>query len=348
MTLALADNSTSLNGLSIEDLRALLRSVSDTTERLHATHTTLHQQVARLQQELADANEQLRRTKQLAALGEMAAGIAHEIRNPLGSIQLYAQMLEDDLKHDDDQAAVCRKISKAVTGLDAIVRDVLLFARDTVVRPEPMDPADLFESALSNCQSLITGRNVNIIRRFTNNLEFEGDATLLTQALTNLIRNAIEAMTEANVSNPRLVLESSSTTVRVPGKSEGKGNVGRERRIMLAVEDNGPGIPDDARKRMFNPFFTTRATGTGLGLAIVHRITDAHGGFINVRNISNTPARSTIDGQKNSGGGGGGARFELLLPFSPNEDYSHVAHDAQPVIEIKPVDLLSSTLSDSG
>ena len=335
MTVAAADNSLSLNGLGIEDLRALLRSVCETTERLHATHTTLHQQVARLQQELADANDQLRRTKQLAALGEMAAGIAHEIRNPLGSIQLYAQMLEEDLRDDGDRAAVCRKISKAVTGLDAIVRDVLLFARDTVVRPEPMDPAELFESALANCQSLLAGGNITIIRRISTSLQLNGDATLLTQALTNLLRNAIEAMTEARVARPQLTLETGTSVVRCPSGA-------REPRIMLAVQDNGPGIAEDARQRMFNPFFTTRATGTGLGLAIVHRIADAHGGHINVRNVEETFQRRATSGD------GGGARFELLLPPSPNESNSGSARDARPVIEIKPVELFSSTNADSG
>lgn len=310
MTTTTLDNPATVNGLGIEDLRALLRSVTDTTERLHATHTTLHEQVARLQQELADANDQLRRTRQLAALGEMAAGIAHEIRNPLGSIQLYAQMLEDDVADNIENANLCRKISKAVTGLDAIVRDVLMFARDTVVRADSIDAADLFESALSNCQSLLNGRNISIVRRLESSLRVDGDATLLAQALTNLLRNAIEAMHDTTSVQPQLLIETCLTNARCPSGE-------RESRIMLAVEDRGSGISDEARARMFNPFFTTRATGTGLGLAIVHRIADAHNGFINVRNIKPH-----------------GARFELLLPVAPQQTSNRASRDIEPLIEI--------------
>lgn len=301
METAAADISIPPQGLGVDDLRALLRSVTETTEQLQATHVTLHEQVARLQRELAEANSQLRRSKQLAALGEMAAGIAHELRNPLGSIQLYVQLLEEDLDGSDEHIGLCRKISKAVTGLDAIVRDVLQFARDTVIRPEQISAADVFESALSACESLVRERRVCIDRRFDAALRLHGDATLLTQALTNLIRNAIEAAGDSHRHRPRLILETRRAVVRCPSGT-------RQSRLVLAVQDNGPGVTDDVLQRMFNPFFTTRATGTGLGLAIVHRIIDAHGGHINVRNVEH-----------------GGARFELCLPPT-------VVRESQPTI----------------
>src|SRR5262245_15554517 len=95
--------------IEIDDLRDLMRLVSDTTRRLEATHDALRSAVARLQSELAQANAALRRSQALAALGEMAAGIAHEIRNPLGSIQLYAQMLAEDLVDRQPQAETCAK-----------------------------------------------------------------------------------------------------------------------------------------------------------------------------------------------------------------------------------------------
>lgn len=299
------------DGLGIEDLRALMQSVTETTERLQSTHTTLHEQVARLQRELAEANSQLRRSKQLAALGEMAAGIAHELRNPLGSIQLYVQMLEEDLAGNEAHTDLCRKISRAVSGLDAIVRDVLQFARDTVVRPEPVRPDTLFDDAVDNCRSLIAERDVRIDRRFNEQLNLHGDASLLAQALTNLIRNAVEAMHEAKATAPVLTLETSRQVVRCPSGD-------REPRMVLAVQDNGAGVTDDVLQRMFNPFFTTRATGTGLGLAIVHRIVDAHGGHINVRNMP-----------------GGGARFELLLPQRPSVDETTLGDRCE--IEIKTI-----------
>ena len=116
-------------GLSVDDLRDLMESVTLTTQRLQATHVALQDQVARLQGELTEAKAALRRSEALAALGEMAAGIAHEIRNPLASIQLYAQMLGEDLNDRPPQVELCGKINRAVVTLDAIVRDVHCFAR---------------------------------------------------------------------------------------------------------------------------------------------------------------------------------------------------------------------------
>jgi len=309
MSTAPPEQMTLPEGLGIDDLRALMHSVTETTERLQATHTTLHEQVARLQRELAEANSQLRRSRQLAALGEMAAGIAHELRNPLGSIQLYVQMLEEDLAGDDAQTDLCRKISRAVSGLDAIVRDVLQFARDTVLRPEPVELSRAFDDALDNCRSLIAERDVQVRRNLDGELTLLADASLLTQALTNLVRNAIEAMHEAGSNPPQLTLETDKQSVRCPSGA-------REPRLVLAVQDNGPGVTDEVLQRMFNPFFTTRATGTGLGLAIVHRIVDAHGGQINVRNMPE-----------------GGARFEIYLPPQPQVE-APSEHDDQPVIEV--------------
>src|SRR6185295_5586605 len=97
---------------------------------LQSTHESLREQVSRLQAELSEANAQVERSKRLAALGEMAAGIAHEVRNPLGSIRLYARMLEQDLADRPAERSIATKIASAVGGLDGVVGDVLSFARD--------------------------------------------------------------------------------------------------------------------------------------------------------------------------------------------------------------------------
>jgi signal transduction histidine kinase len=117
------------------------------------------------------------------------------------------------------------------------------------------------------------------------------DACLIAQALGNVVRNAIEAMVEAGAARRRLTISARRRRIRTP---EGK----RAPRLVIAVHDTGPGIDPEVVQRMFNPFFTTRRTGTGLGLAIVHRIVDAHGGHINVRNTN-------------------GACVELCLPIKP-------------------------------
>lgn len=267
------------DNLGLDDLKELMRSVNDTTASLQATHAALHQQVARLQRELAEANAQLRRSRSLAALGEMAAGIAHEIRNPLGSIQLYVQVLAEDLADRPQQAQLCEKIDRAVSGMDSIVHDVLLFAREMKCRPAPASGQELIDRAVASCESLLVGANVEVVRRPSDNGNdrIEADEALLTQALGNVIRNAIEAMAETRSSPRRLTVGVTRRRLRCP---EGK----QAQRVVFAIEDTGSGIPPAVVQRMFNPFFTTRATGTGLGLAIVHRIVDAHGGHVNVGN----------------------------------------------------------------
>jgi signal transduction histidine kinase len=279
-------------GMSIDDLRDLMHAFNQTTERLEETHTALRQEVARLKGELAEANDQLRRSRSLAALGEMAAGIAHEIRNPLGSIQLYVQMLGEDLADAPDQSRLCEKISRAVTGLDAIVRDVLLFARDMRVRCEQTTAGELIDASLHGAEALLASAELEVSIDVADNGSgtLHADRGLLTQALGNVMRNAVEAMTEAESSPRRLAISAEKKRIRCP---DGR----RAQRVVIAVEDTGPGIPEEVVQRMFNPFFTTRKTGTGLGLAIVHRIVDAHDGHISVSNVPS-----------------GGARVELCLP----------------------------------
>jgi len=280
--------------LGVEDLGELMTAVNEVTQRLHRTHEALRAQVTSLQKELADANAQLRRSRSLAALGEMAAGIAHEVRNPLGSILLYVEMLREELDDRPGQADICRKIGEAVEGLDSIVTDVLSFARDTQVRAERIGADDLIDRAVSTCQGLLAKRDVAIRRSVAPDAAtLEGDPGLLTQALGNVIRNGIEAMHDAPPDARRLSVDVARGTRRLPDGS-------RSERIVLGVLDHGPGVPEDVVQRMFNPFFTTRQTGTGLGLAIVHRIVDAHGGEVAVSNVD-----------------GAGARFELCLPLKP-------------------------------
>src|SRR5438477_5104073 len=197
------------DNLGVNDLRDLMRAVAQTTERLQSTHTALHEQVARLQQELAEANAALSRSQSLAALGEMAAGIAHEVRNPLASIQLYAQMLGEDLSDRPEQVELCGKITRAVVGLDAIVRDVLSFARNTTVHPETITAGELFDRALAACESLIRGGAIDIQRIAAEEHQpLHVDGLLMTQALGNVARNAIEAMVETHCPLRRLTLAS--------------------------------------------------------------------------------------------------------------------------------------------
>lgn len=279
--------------LTSGDLAELLSAFNAVTGRLQATHDQLRGEVARLTLELTEANEQLARTKRLAALGEMAAGIAHEVRNPLGSISLFARMLKDDLADRPVQEKLADKIIASAKGLNAVVGDVLTFSREFRVQKEETPISEILDRAIVACQhdGVEGWDKVEIIRgdrRSSSAVPL--DPALAAQAVTNIVRNAIEAMTDANLPKKCLTFEVGKHTI---SDAQGK----RERLLGIKITDSGPGLSEEVLRRMFNPFFTTRKAGTGLGLAIVHRIMDAHGGRV-VASNSRT----------------GGATFELQFP----------------------------------
>lgn len=275
---ALTDTSMprSVDANRLAELEAVIAAYNQVTERLEASHASLNREVARLRSDLASANEALQRSRRLAALGEMAAGIAHEIRNPLASIHLYADMLGQDLADRPQQADTCGKIAEAVRGLDAIVNDVLTFSREMRLRPVPGSAAEALCRAVEAVCPMLEANGITVIEP-TSDAMAAYDRDLLHQALVNLVRNAAEAMVAGGTLTLEVITE--------------EGGCG------LIVRDSGPGIAADAIDRIFNPFFTTRDAGTGLGLAIVHRILDAHGGSIAVHND-------------------GGAVFVLTLPLA--------------------------------
>lgn len=277
----------------LDDLAQIIRAYNDVTEKLQHSHETLKSEVVRLQVELASTNAKLQRSKRLAALGEMAAGIAHEIRNPLGAIHLYAGMLVEDLTNPDDQddlsgsAEMAQKIAAAVRGLNAVVDDVLSFAKEHQPRPQAIVVGCVFDRAIDACAPAVDAGQIEVLRLDRSNgrdgLKVYADASQLHRAVANLIRNAADAMREGaqRGGEPTGVLT-------LDAQQEG------EQTVMI-VRDTGSGIASEDIDRIFNPFFTTRNTGTGLGLAIVHRIVDANCGAVSVHND-------------------GGAVFELSLP----------------------------------
>jgi len=261
------------DALSSGDLAELMAAFTEVTTKLERTHAQLRSEVSRLNTELHQANEALQRSRRLAALGEIAAGISHEIRNPLGSIRLYANMLDEDLSAMPEQQQIVQKIGRAVRGLDEIVGDVLTFAREMKVHWQPCDSASLIDSAIELCCAEIGSTLVRDDLRSAP-IEFAGDPHLLSQALINILRNAGEANRIS--SRQRITIETST------GMIENEDHP--VECVVFSIHDEGDGMPDEVIERMFNPFFTTRATGTGLGLAIVHRIIDAHRGKIEVSN----------------------------------------------------------------
>jgi signal transduction histidine kinase len=285
------------------DLAELLGAFNEVTGRLEQTHGQLRAEVARLNAELRNANEALERSRRLAAIGEMAAGIAHEVRNPVGSIQLYARMLEEDLAELPEARRTAVKISNAARGLNAIVGDVLAFSREIKPRAGMVEASGLLQSSVEACADLIDrlGERLRVVWSGQEGVEVACDAELMARALVNVVRNACEAMGECVAGREGI------------GGHAGQGAGGDDAMThelllewnesqdedggvwtVLGVGDTGPGLSDEVIERMFNPFFTTRAAGTGLGLSIVHRIVEAHGGRVRVGRRTPRGARVEI------------------------------------------------------
>ncbi len=288
----------SARGMSPADLAQLIGAFNDVTAKLQHSHEVLSGEVARLSRELKQANDEVERSRRLAALGEMAAGIAHEVRNPLGSIRLYARMLEQDLPATGADHATACKISRAAAAIEAIVGDVLTFAKEFRLHADAVDAGDLLFRAVEACspQSVPDWSGIRVEIHAPDAPPLYADPTLAQQALVNVVRNALEAMSEHGVREGVL-------TLRAEPRDDGH--------VALVVRDQGPGVAPDTIARMFNPFFTTRSAGTGLGLAIVHRIMDAHAGSVRVRNTKDTPGANANTP---------GATVELVFPTPPQVD----------------------------
>ena len=206
----------------------------------------------------------------------MAAGMAHEIRNPLGGIQLYASMLAKDVAAQPQSLQLVNKISAGVKRLEALVSQVLQFTREIAANPVPVDLAEIVDQALE-----LAGGKMRAVRAVCRAsgprpMPVVVDPLLLGQAILNLLLNAIEA-TGNNGRVDVSWLESRDESDVDPSSISGG-------HFRLAVRDSGPGIAPGVIDRIFNPFFTTKDSGTGLGLAIVHRIVEAHDGTIAVSN----------------------------------------------------------------
>jgi signal transduction histidine kinase len=262
---------------SLEDLHEILQMYNEVTQRLQVSHERLEQEVVRLREQLEQKNRELEQKKRLAALGEMAAGIAHEIRNPLGGIQLYASSLLGEVADRPLAGELVRKISNGVKGLNALVSDMLTFTRDLQVTAQEEELEEIVLGALELAAGALLEHSVTVrVHGSVKGVRVRVDARLLGRVLLNLVLNAAEAIGEEADGGGRKGCAEGLIVIRAIVLA---GN-----RVEIVVEDNGPGMAAGVVEKMFDPFFTTKHTGTGLGLAIVHRIVEAHGGTIRAEN----------------------------------------------------------------
>ena len=208
------------------------------------------------------AQEAVRRSDRLAALGQLSAGLAHELRNPLGTIRASAEMLSKQVSSENEVAReVAGFISSEVDRANSLVTRFLQFARPLEIRREKADLSQMLDRAITIAEREADG--VCIYRNYAPEIpSFPFDAELMEHVFYNLIVNAAQASPKGGA---------------VTVKSRANGDVAE-----IAVIDRGSGIAPEVMKNIFNPFFTTKATGVGLGLAIVAKIVDQHGGKIAV------------------------------------------------------------------
>lgn len=231
--------------------------------------------------ELATLQKQMRWKENLAALGEMSAGIAHEFKNALATISGYAQMIRSEAASSEIGESA-EKILDQTKSLTHVVTEFLRFARPLELAQEDFELAEVVEQVADEIGAAVPGATIRTEGVFGT---LSGDAGLLRQALLNLARNASEAASS----------NGHAGEVIIAGGQEGHAG---QRWQCIAVRDNGPGVPPGDLDKIFVPFFTTKSAGTGLGLALVQKIALQHGGRVEVRNRA-----------------GGGAEFDLWLPL---------------------------------
>jgi signal transduction histidine kinase len=223
--------------------------------------------------EQLEERERLR--DRLAALGEMAAAIAHEVKNPLAGIEVMAGILKRQLPESQDAQNILADIIKEAKMANVIVQEVLAFVRPIRLEVEDVSLSDVISDAITMAESHDKRGGAQVAVDLPESLRpIQGDPHQLRQIFTNLLTNAFEAMNGGgNVSIAAVAVEGDEDS----GPDHGTGPT-----VVVTVTDNGPGIPVDVMDRIFSPFFTTKPQGSGLGLAIVRKIVDAHDGRIDV------------------------------------------------------------------
>jgi len=227
--------------------------------------------------------DEAQRNKRLQAMGEMAAGIAHEIRNPLASIELFASLLKKDLQDEPAKDQLVEHIRSGVKNMDRIISTFLLFAKSPRPSRQKCNIQQLLKNLLDHSTDFDMPDNIRIESSFhPEEFMVQGDDELLRRVFLNLIRNGIQAMPQGG--KLEVKVEPGSGESDLPDWSQD-----RRRFVTVTVSDTGTGIHAESLQKIFNPFFSTKDKGTGLGLSICHNIIKAHQGTIDVKSEENEP-----------------------------------------------------------
>lgn len=237
-------------------------------------------------EEKEEMERQLIRSGRLQALGELTAGLAHEIKNPLASLKGSADIIADEIALDSPRRRMVDILIKELDRLDSLLERFLKFARPGASTPKPLALCRLVDKtvALSDAQARKTGVAIDWRGQRTD-WRITGDEEQIMQVILNLLLNAVQASSE-------------NSLVEITCEIKLRGS---HRFVVISVKDQGPGVAEAIREDIFNPFFTTKESGTGLGLSIASRIMDEHNGFIEVSKRE-----------------GGGSVFQVYFPISDN------------------------------
>jgi signal transduction histidine kinase len=256
-------------------LADVIERFNESTSKLETHHAELQREMEHLRDQLRQKDEQVKRAERLALLGETAAGLAHEIRNPLGAITLFVSMLRSDLQDRPESLGILDQVDRGIKSLDAVVSNVLHFARNMRLRVGPMNLHSVVQELHHHFASLYSPQCAFEVA-LTGNPFIRGDEQGIRQCLYNVIMNALQAVSFAGTI---------SVTV---------GDAPATDSLAIVIEDDGPGVPAEIIDTLFEPFTSGRREGTGLGLSIVRRIVQAHGGDISVRNMPHAQFTITI------------------------------------------------------
>ncbi len=240
--------------------------------------------------ELKNLENKYYESQKLAAVGQLSAGIAHEVRNPLSSIKMSLQILEKRIKPSGNDLKRFKIAQREVEHLEKLVNDVLIFARPSAPKKESSDIKKILEHALAMAEKSLSDKQIQVIKRFEKKIPLlEADPAMLEQAFLNVYHNAIDAMETKGV----LLI----SVKRLSGDNE---------HVVVDIDDNGCGIEKEDLAHLFNPFFTKKSYGTGLGLSQVKKIIELHEGTVEILSKE-----------------GEGTRFRVTLPIgtkNPDED----------------------------
>ncbi|HEU0265771.1 MAG TPA: ATP-binding protein [Geobacterales bacterium] len=275
--LVIVDNGLTGREISSDDLRFLQLITSQAGIAIE--NSLLYKRIEDAHHDLREAQERIIQNEKLAAIGEMAASIAHELKNPMVAVGGFARRLRKSIATGSEEWQYADTIVREVSRLEQMLKEVLSYSRQSKLQKERLAIAEVVEDALATVSLTLAESGIEVLQEGDGHGPLvEGDRQQLKQVFINLFLNAQEAMR----SGGRLVVSVSSSSQGLQGE------------VAVTVSDSGGGIPVEVLANIFNPFFTTKSSGTGLGLPIAHRIITAHAGRIEIDNRPGIGAAFTV------------------------------------------------------